>query len=78
MWASEVIRDTLGFEDLIGKFSVCFESERFGKDKGIIAVKEDFFDLRVKRWLSNVSEERKICDVITYRRHLGMLMQEWV
>jgi hypothetical protein len=51
LWASEAIGDTLGFEDLIGEFGAGFESERFGKDKGIIAIEEDFFDLRVKRRL---------------------------
>jgi len=40
----------LGFEDLIGELGAGFESQRFGKDEGIIAVEEDLFDLRVKRW----------------------------
>lgn len=48
MWASEAVRDALGFEDLIGQFGTSFESERFGKDKGIIAIEEDLIDLRVK------------------------------
>jgi hypothetical protein len=46
LWASETVRDTLGFEDLIGEFGAGLESERFGKNKGIITVEEDFFDLR--------------------------------
>jgi hypothetical protein len=52
LWASEAVGDTLGFEDLIGEFGAGLESERFGKDEGIITVEEDFFDLRVKGWLA--------------------------
>ena len=46
MWASETVRNTLGFENLIGEFGAGLESKRFGKDEGIITIEEDFFDLR--------------------------------
>ena len=42
----------MGLEDLIYEFGAGLESERFRKDEGIITVKEDFFDLRVKGWLT--------------------------
>jgi len=47
LWASETVRDTFDFEDLISEFGTGFESERFRKDEGIITVEEYFFDLRV-------------------------------
>jgi len=52
LWASEAVRYTLGFEDLIGEFRAGLEGERFREDEGIITVEEDFFDLRIKGWLA--------------------------
>ena len=47
MWTSEAVCYSLAFEDLIGEFGAGLESKGFGKDKGIITVEEDFFDLSV-------------------------------
>ena len=46
LWASETVRNTLGFENLIGDFGAGLESKRFGKNEGIITIEENFFDLR--------------------------------
>ncbi len=46
----------IGGEDLVGYSCARGESERFGEDEGVVAVKEDCRDLR--RRVSALSERR--------------------
>jgi hypothetical protein len=67
--SSVVVSDSLFRKDLIGEVGTCFEGNLFGKNKSVVTVKQEIFDLEERRSV------RTIGTVKHFRReHTGAML----